>query len=529
MDEFTIVEDVSTYSTDDLASLIEQGNAHLDELFAIENPTDAQVTDAERIAADVDRLQAEQASRVTASTDRVSRMAALRDARTPAPEVEVEPEPIVEATADAPAAPVAVVASAPTAPAVIKPRPVVEEEPETRISIIASADVPDFSTGSEIGTMERLAVAVANRAKGLPAFTGGTPGGQLQKYPVATIRKSFSADLISDRGSDDMEVLARAADESRLPGGSLVAAGGWCAPSETLYDFCAGESTEGIWSVPEIQAKRGGVNWTQGPQFSDFYGQDFTLTEAQAISGTDKTCYTISCPTFTDTRLDATGLCIKIPILTDAAYPELTRRVTSGMLTAHQHKVSSNLIVKALALAAAVTPTALGSTVSDSLGALEREAEVLRGIYRLPLKASMEVVLPYWVRAAIREDLSVRTGVDLLAVSDEMIANWFRVRKMNVQWVYNWQPLTENANGYPATFVALIYPAGTFVRLSAPVITLSNVYDAASLVENEYTGLFTEEGVNLINRCYKAKKVTIALCQAGKTGIASLAVCGTAS
>ena len=31
---------------------------------------------------------------------------------------------------------------------------------------------------------------------------------------------------------------------------ALVAAGGWCAPSETIYDL-----------LPEIQIKRGGIKW----------------------------------------------------------------------------------------------------------------------------------------------------------------------------------------------------------------------------------------------------------------------------
>jgi hypothetical protein len=544
MDEFNVAEDLSTYSVEDIDNLITQGNERLDEIFAKANWTDEEVVEAERIDAAVKDLGAEKQHRVTAASQRVERMSALKDARVTAAEddlavandtqadddeEEAEEEADdseVEATVETPEKEKAVTASAPNV-IVRKPRPVVPETPAKKVSIIASADIPDFTTGSEIGTLERLADAVASRAKGMPVFTGGTAGGTLQKYPVATIRRGFEDDLVAKGNGDVTEVLDRAGDEKRLPGGSLTAAGGWCAPSQTLYDFCAGESLDGLWDVPEIQVTRGGINFTMGPQFSDFYGQDFTQTEAQAIAGTDKTCYTITCPTFTDVRLDATGLCIKLPILTNAAYPELTQRITSGMLTAHQHKISSNLIVKALAIAAAVTPATIGGTVSDSLAALELQAETLRGVYRLPLAQTMEVVVPYWVRAAMRADLANRNGVDMLAISDQQLQSYFSARKLNVQWVYNWQPLVENEEGYPATFVALIYPSGTFVKGTSDVITLSNVYDAASLVENEYTGLFTEEGILLANRCYKAKKVTIPLCQAGKTGIANLAACFT--
>jgi hypothetical protein len=50
------------------------------------------------------------------------------------------------------------------------------------------------------------------------------------RHGIATIRKDYPTDLIARSVTDD-QVLERAADQHRLPGGSLVAAGGWCAPS----------------------------------------------------------------------------------------------------------------------------------------------------------------------------------------------------------------------------------------------------------------------------------------------------------
>jgi hypothetical protein len=81
---------------------------------------------------------------------------------------------------------------------------------------------------------------------------------------------------------------------------------------------------DGILSLPEVNVTRGGIKFTKGPQWADIYGNiGFTQTEAQAIAGTTKPCYEVTCPTFTDVRLDAVGLCIKAPILTNAAYPEV--------------------------------------------------------------------------------------------------------------------------------------------------------------------------------------------------------------
>ena len=112
-------------------------------------------------------------------------------------------------------------------------------------------------------------------------------------------------------------------------------------------------------------------------------------------------------------------------------------------------------------------------------------------------------------------------GVEMLAVTNQQIDAFFAARMTRVQWVYNWQDLTEGQEGYPATANLLVYPAGTFVRGSADVINLDAVYDAASLSVNTMTGLFFEEGVLLAQTCFKAKQVTINVKSSGVTGSAS--------
>jgi len=69
---------------------------------------------------------------------------------------------------------------------------------------------------------------------------------------------------------------------------------------------------------------------------------------------------------------------------------------------------------------------------------------------------------------------------------------------------------------------ALIYPAGTWVKGTTDVITLDAVYDSATLLTNEYTALFAEEGIALIQRCYDSYKVTVNTCTSGQTGAKDL-------
>jgi hypothetical protein len=313
----------------------------------------------------------------------------------------------------------------------------------------------------------------------------------------------------------------RAAKESRLPGGSLMASGGWCSPSETIYALCDGETTDGIIDLPTIQVTRGGIRTTVGPQFSDFYGSSFKQTEAQAIAATVKTCYTITCPSFTDTRLDAIGLCLKVGLLQNAAWPELTKRVVSGTLIAFQHKTAADLITGMVAGSGAVTTADVGSVTGNALNSVGLIATTIREEYRLGMNETLEVVAPEWLREAIRADLAMRNGVALLAVSDAEIESFFAARKTRVQWVYNWQQLADGEEGYPATVKLLVYPAGTWVKGTSDVISLDAVYDAASLSTNDYTGLFVEEGILLTKTCFKSKVVTMNMSAAGMTGVAT--------
>lgn len=527
------LDNIGNYTADELSALRTQASADLDAAFEIESPTTEDADHAESLLAALSAIDAETDRRAEASTSAVERMAALRESRVTAsnedpeeeeseedPEEEevVEEEPVEAAAVTASTRPATRTTPRPTIP-----RPKTAPKAAKRVvTITAGADIPQFATGSVIDDLDGVATALQNRIKGFPSSPQGLEGGQMSRHNVASFSRNFSKEEMATNSADDYRLVMEAAKEKRLPGGSLLAAGGWCAPSETLYDLCDGETTDGLIDLPEIGVSRGGIRFTPGPQFSTLYSAGFTQTEAQAIAGTTKPCYEITCPAFEEVRLDAMGICIKVPLLTNAAYPELTRRVISGSLTAHMHRVSAGLIGKMVTESgAAVVTTDVNSATANLLNSVELVITTIRQEFRLGLDDTLEVALPQWVRGAIRADLVQRTGVDLLSVTDAQIEAAFRERKASVQWLYNWQDLTEGQEGYPATVQMLVYPAGTFVRGSTDVINLDAVYDAASLSVNTMTGLFFEEGVLLAQTCFKSKLVTVALDVAGVTGAAS--------
>jgi hypothetical protein len=154
--------------------------------------------------------------------------------------------------------------------------------------------------------------------------------------------------------------------------------------------------------------------------------------------------------------------------------------------------------------------------------------------------STIEIVLPWWVLAQIRADLSRRNGVDMLSVTDGEIASMFSVRNVRVQFVRGWQdglitggaldPLfpggdaaTPFMTALPSDVSFLAYPAGSVVVGRQDVVTLTNVYDAASLQQNLFTSLFAEEGFTTLFPCQGQRLYTVAdLCTMGVTGAANL-------
>lgn len=401
------------------------------------------------------------------------------------------------------------------------------------VTLTAAADIPGIPAASSYEDMRAIAVAFSRRAESFPK--GEATQELYLRHGVAAISRgeeSFDGYWTGNKDfADDYAMIQSAARESRLPGGSLTAAGGWCAPSETLYDLCVTETLEGLIDLPEIQVRRGGIRFTKGPSFEDIYADaGFCQTEAQAIAGTAKPCSEIDCPPFEEVRLDACGLCVKAPILTNAAYPELVQRWIEGTVVAQQHKVSAKLINGIVAaLGTAVTMNDGGSATHSVLTAVELAVEGLRYKFRLAFSATLEVVAPHWLTPLLRADLAFRNGVAPQTISDAQIASHFANRGASLQYVYDWQPLTGDCpTDYPDTVELLLYPAGTFVKGTSDVISLDTVYDSTGLASNTYVAAFAEEGVLLANLCYDGCRLEIPVCISGASGaVPDTAACYT--
>lgn len=60
--------------------------------------------------------------------------------------------------------------------------------------------------------------------------------------------------------------------------------------------------------------------------------------------------------------------------------------------------------------------------------------------------------------------------------------------------------------------------SGTWIKGGADVITLDTIYDSTLLGTNDYTALFTEEGILTARRGCDSRVVTVPICPTGDTG-----------
>ncbi|MDH6284813.1 major capsid protein [Prescottella agglutinans] len=370
----------------------------------------------------------------------------------------------------------------------------------------------------------------------------------VQRAGIAQIHIPFTDDLIAD-GSRDQEVINHAADSSRLQGGSLVAAGGWCAPSETLYELggILADANAGLVSLPEVQAKRGRLRFTEGPDFTAIYnatgfmqteaqaiaGSGFTKPTGEAVPGTEKPFYRVPCQNFDEKRAEtrvsvsSRGSCRTTPTGVDRrgcrARPD--RALPQGQCPQHQadgRRVRCGDQRRA-------------RCVGDHVGLECDDIQLTdyRYLNRTPDKMTLEVLAPTWLKAVFRSDLAQRAGLtpdEGYKITDQQIDAWFAARNAKAQWVYDWQDAFTGVSGgfggataittWPDTVDLLIYAAGTFVRARGEVINLEGIYDSTNLKVNDFHRLFVEEKLLVIRRRWKARRLTIPLALNCATGIA---------
>lgn len=563
-DAFRLPENLADITDEELASLHERATNEFTTLY--EGGANAEsLARATELADAIEALSAEQTTRAQAAADAAEKFEAQRQrvesARAqsqPDPEPDAEPandpegaaEPVAEAAPEpalvADARPKTdvrdVVKGAPSklnvslaSAAKHAPDPQVPQRQEELI-ITAATPTAGLPIGTRIETLDRLVATVANYAKGTPV-TSGSPN----FVPLATIQNTFDT-VLSDRTSP---AAVEQALKDLTNDEVLVAAGGWCAPSEIRYDFFNIACEDGIVDLPTIGIERGGIRWPVSPSLADVFTGAFTnatnpwvWTEGDdiaAVTGSPtKPCVRVPCPDFDEARLECYGICLTAGNLTDAAYPEATRNYLALLMAAHARAMNTRYLAQMVAQSTAVGTlgTAGEGTAAPLLGSIDLAAIDYRTRYGMCQDAILEVVLPTWVRGMIRSDLAKRSGMAMFEVTDQMIADWFNVRRVRVQLVTDWQVRASGQPGFstpvtswPTTVQFMLFAAGTFVRGNGMSLDLGVVRDSTLNSTNDHTAAWSEECHLIAKFGHESRLYTVHVCADGTTGASDIVLC----
>ena len=417
-----------------------------------------------------------------------------------------------------------------------------QKVPERRSEsvLIASADIPNFAVGSRLNDMNALVAAMQSRARALPIQARGD---DTSRYPIASLQREYryTLDMMADPSEVDA-VLQAATDVD-----ALVAAGGWCSPSEISYDFFNIVCVDGTLDLPTVGINRGGMRWPTSASFGDLVGnaamwswnetQDIAAATGTAQSGT-KTCARVPCPSFNEARLACDGLCLTVGNLTEDAYPELIANHTRLLFAANAHKINGKRIAQLVAASTAVTGdgNATGAgVVAPVLGSLSLQAIDYRDKFAMCDGAILEVLLPRWIRGAMRSDLRKRMGggMEMLEVADARLMSMFDAEGLRVQWVNDWQVRAAGFPGnstaitaWPTQVRALMYAPGTFVLGQGLRLDLGLIRDSVMNATNDHTAEWMEECWLIAQVGHESRNILVNICPDGTTGAADLTACG---
>lgn len=422
-------------------------------------------------------------------------------------------------------------------------------EERSEAVLIASADVPGFTQGGRVENIYGLAKAMHSRARMLPISKTGDPN----IYPVASLQREFNFTLNENSTPQEMNAVLTAATDIDI----LTAAGGWCAPSEISYDFFNIVCEDGMIDLPTVGLNRGGVQYPTSPSFGDLVTIPdlvWTWTEQDDIDAVTsdsvfKPCVRVECPTFVDRRADCFGFCVTAGNLVDYAYPELIANWLR-LVFAIRAKATNAAIIDIMlngggsgdpiSPSVAVNHTGLlGATTSALLQSIELSVIDYREKYSMCSDSILEVVLPRWANAVIRADLANRDGIDVFAVTNGMIADWFNLRGARVQFVGDWQVREPGAPGtatpggataltdWPDTLDYMIYATGTFVRGNSMSLDLGVTRDSVLNATNDHTAAWAEDCFAILKPGHESRVVTVALCPSGEIGARSITCAGS--
>lgn len=507
------------------------------------------------------QIDAEIATIVAAEAQRSADAQAALDAllaEDDAPEGEGEPvEVVAETETPVVAEPELVAASAPQPPArpapaspvvsrvaarrpeTVRPQPLVT--PMNQMSLVAAANLPGVQAGADLSDPERFADAFAMAVQASNGFRGPRTNVPVARASVAYPDERMLDDNLGGNLRKINAVTSAAAiraegERRRAAGDTLVASGGACAPSQVLYDLPILPSTARRPvrddMLVRFGADRGGIRVIAPPTIADADTAINTWTAATDASpgGSTKGCLTVTCPSTTETLVDAIVRCLRFGNFQARFFAEQIDAWLQVAAAQWAREAETKLLT---AMGTGSTNVSSGQglgTTRDVLAAVDRATAAIRSRHRLDPAFPFRFGVPFWLFDNMRTDLARElpgSSDERLAVADATLMRFFSVRNINVSTFLDGEtgqvfgaqgtgPLT----GWPSTVITYLYPEGTWLFLDGGTLDLGVVRDSTLNSTNNFQ-MFAESFENVAFNGVVSYRMTLDICPSGKTSAAT--------
>ena len=356
------------------------------------------------------------------------------------------------------------------------------------VAITAGADIPGYTAGSSLDSMDAVAEAMAKRLHGLRRVNGGDG----EQHIVASLTVSYPEErtLSSDAEENWNKIQNVVSPEA------ITAAGGHVAPFEARYDiFGMGTTARPVRdSLPRFQADRGGIRFVTPPVLSS-YGDAVGLwtaanDAAETPNPASKSSLTVSAAAEQTVATDAVTLQMQFGNLATRAYPELIARHNELGLIQHAREAEAQILTRLAAESTAVTSTSLIGLGRDVLVQVGRAAAAYRSRHRLEADAPLRVVMPAWVKDAMAADLALAMPGDNTLNAYAEIDGYLAARGVNATFTLDGDIFAAQSSGamteFSDTFVWYIFAEGTFLFLDGGTLDLGIIRDSTLVGTNDY-------------------------------------------
>lgn len=372
----------------------------------------------------------------------------------PTPAGNVAPAPVTAPPAPASSpdpvtpAPLAVAAAGTPAPLGSIGTPPDQQRAPAPLAIVASTTanggIPSFSAGQSIGSLTDLGRAIAERLRSV----GGSRAAEGERLPVARTTFTYPEERRLDNDAS-FETNWRKMDAAATQQGeALVAAGGLCAPPQTLYDIdVIGSSARPIrdQALVRFAAERGAITYRPNASAAEAVNGAGVWTmaddEAAVIGSTDprKTCYEVPCPGLTEAVVQTIYECLEFSNITSRFDPETTASNVRQGVIAHTRLAENELLRQIMATSKVLTAGAQEvGAVRHALVEMDKIVAYYQQRHRIDEATSLTWLIPRWVRSLFRADLAYQMAAgdwtQALAASDALINGWFRARGITPVW-----------------------------------------------------------------------------------------------